>query len=402
MNKVAQFLIAIVVVGAGVGIAAVLVATAPETKKAPASIEATLVNVIRAEAVDQAVEIAGQGTIVAARSVQLKSEVPGRIVWVSPNLVTGGRVKASELLFKIEDRDYELEVDQRRADVQRAQFELAEEQGRRRVAEKEWKLLGTDAPSTAEGKALALREPQLKAKLAALASAKSGLAMARLKVERTRTVAPFNAFVRREDVDVGQLVERQTDLGALIGTDEFWVEVNVPVADLEWVIKPDAEGEDGAKARVQQALKDGKRIEREGRVIRLAGELDPRGRMARLIVSVKDPMDPPPGQLPLLLGAYVEVMISGATLEQVVVLPRRALRPSDQLWIMNETDQLEIRTAKVAYRGRDRVYVSEGVAPGERVVLSRLATPVAKMPLRTPDGATPEINAAADRPLVTE
>ena len=385
MNKVLRILLPIVVLAAGIALAVVFVKTAPKAPKAEAKVEATLVEAVTVERIDQQVAVTGLGSVVDARKVTLKAEVPGKVVWVSPNLAKGGRVQKADLLFKIDDRDYVLAVQQQTSVLKRARFELAEEKGRGRVAEREWKLLGKSAPTTPEGQALALRKPQLESAMASLASAESGLAMAKLNVERTKVRAPLNAFVQSENVEVGQVVDKAGTLGTLIGTDEFWIEASVPVSELRWVRAPDRRGRGGSEVLVVQKLSDGQRLERQGQVIRLAGDLDPKGRMARLIVSVKNPMDAPEGQLPLLLGAYVEVEILGRTLKDVVALPRRAIHAGDEIWLIDTNDKLEIRTVKVAFRGEDQVYVKDGLTTGDRVVISRITTPVKGMALRVLD-----------------
>ena len=390
MNKVIRALLPVLVVAAGAAVAMAFIKTAPKTPKAPAKVEATLVEVIEAEQRSESVDVEGQGSVVAARSVVVKAEVAGRVVWLSPNFVPGGRLKANDLLFKIDDRDYALAVEQQSSNLQRARFELAQEKGRVRVAEKEWKLLGESASTTPEGTALALREPQLKSVQAALASAESSLAIAKLNVQRTKVRAPFNAFVKDESLEVGQLVDRQGVLGTIVGTDEFWVEVSLPVSDLRWVQQPDSRGRGGSAATIIQTLPDGTTMTRPGRLVRLAGDLDPKGRMARLIVSVSNPMDTKSGELPLLLGAYVQVGIHGKTIDNVVVLPRRAVHTDDQVWVMGNDDKLEIRTAKIVFRGQEQVYVNGGIEAGERVITSRIATPVAGMALRLPGAAQPE------------
>ena len=394
MKRALLTLLPVVVLLAGIATAVAFIKTAPKTQKKAAKAEITLVDVVVAERSRRSVDVDGMGTVVAARAVAIKSEVAGRVMWVSPNLVPGGRLKQNDLLFRIDDRDYKLAVEQQSSQVQRARFELAQEQGRVRVADREWKLLGDSAPTTPEGESLARRVPQLKSAQASLSSAESGLSLAKLNVKRTKVRAPFNAFVQSEQVEVGQLVDRQANLGNLVGTDEFWVQVSLPVSDLRWVSQPDGRGRGGSKATVVQTLTGGEVIEREGRVMRLVGDLDPKGRMARLVVAVKNPMDGPEGQLPLLLGAYVQVRIHGKKLDQVVVLPRRAVHAGDEVWVMTEDDTLGLKKANVIVRGPNEVYVKGGVETGDRIVVSRLITPVEGMPLRLPN-AEEERTAAA-------
>ena len=86
-----------------------------------------------------------------------------------------------------------------------------------------------------EQRALAQREPQLEASRLALKAAQSALKKAQLDLTRTTLRAPFNAMVVSENVDTGQLISPQTSVARLVGTDEYHVQVSVPVASLRTV-----------------------------------------------------------------------------------------------------------------------------------------------------------------------
>jgi len=114
--------------------------------------------------------------------------------------------------------------------------------------------------------------------------------------------------------------------------------------------------------------------------------------MARVLVSVPDPLgleDASGKTPPLLIGSYVRIEIEGTVLENVIALDRDHLRDGNRVWIMNGRDELEIRRVEVAYRGRERVLVADGLKAGEKVVTTDLTAPVAGMPLRTETAETP-------------
>ena len=67
----------------------------------------------------------------------------------------------------------------------------------------------------------------------------------------------------------------------LVGTDNFRVRVSLPVDRLGWIKFPDNKGEGGAEATVVQQSSLGKIVEKQGRVVRVLGDLETAGRMAR-------------------------------------------------------------------------------------------------------------------------
>jgi multidrug efflux pump subunit AcrA (membrane-fusion protein) len=123
-------------------------------------------------------------------------------------------------------------------------------------------------------------------------------------------------------------------------------------------------------------------------VRRLAPGLERSGRMARVIAEVHDPLartDENHGKPKLLLDSFVRATIEGRLLDDVIVLPRIAVRDGGRVWVMTPEDTLDIRTVETVWEQQDVVVVSDGLRAGEQVVVSDLATPVDGMALRTQD-----------------
>jgi RND family efflux transporter MFP subunit len=339
------------------------------------------------------VAVRAQGTVTAAQQVQVRPEVAGRIVDLSTSLVPGGRFTAGETIATIDERDYRVQLVAQQEAVARARLALRREQARQAVAEEEWELLEASLPADQSNRDLALRIPQIEQAEAAIAAAEGALAKAELDRVRCTIDAPFNAVVTREQVDIGQLVNPQTEIATMVGTDAYWVQVSLPVAHLEWIELPGRNGRHGSPATVFHHA-GAVEIRREGRVERLLGDVDPAGRMARLLIVIEDPLNlqrrPQGSDLPLLIGSYVTVEIRGRTINNVVVIPRRALREHhvegtigtrEGLWIMDDDDRLSSRQAEVIWRTEETVIVSNGFVDGERLVTSNIATPIEGMKL---------------------
>ena len=369
-----------------------LIASRPEAPQVARPERVELVTVSEARAVSDRVVVHAVGRVKAARETMIAPEVSGRVVEVHPQLVVGGRLDAGSVAFRVDPQDFELVERQQAAAVTRARVELQLESGRRSVAESEWQLLSGDVATTEDGKALALRKPQLELARANLQAAQSAHAQARLRLDKTAVVVPFNATVRSESVEEGLLAGPQGQLAHLIGTDAFWIEAAVPIDKLAWIDVPAVHGfagARGARVRVVQAIGDGPPVVREGHVVRLVNELDPLGVQARVVVEVLDPLrlaaDAEPG-MPLLLNAFVTLEIEGRPVAGAVEVPRVALRDGNRVWVLGAEGRLEVRAADIVWRDDEHVLVRSGVAVGDRVITSRLATPVAGMKLRVAEG----------------
>ena len=84
--------------------------------------------------------------------------------------------------------------------------------------------------------------------------------------------------------------------------------------------------------------------------------------------------------------------VGAQPIDNAIRLPRVALRNGRSVYVMNDQDQLEIRDVRIAWTEPDAVLVTGGLEANERVVTSRIPTPVPNMLLRTletvPEGST--------------
>jgi RND family efflux transporter MFP subunit len=314
--------------------------------------------------------------------VTLRPQVAGQIVELSDDVVPGCIVQAGQKLMAIDRRDYEIAVQQRHSSVALAEKDLKVEQGNQAVAKQEYELLGEVIAD--EDRELVLREPQLASAEAALESAQAALNKAQLDLARCEISAPFNAVVQDKHVDLGATVTNTSQLVTLIGTDEAWIEVMVPAHKLRWLYIPQTNGDRGSSVTIRcSAWRDDQ--SRTGRVIRLFGELETEGRMAQLLVSVDDPFCQKPenrNQPQLLVGSYVSAEIKGRTIDSVFPIKWSYLRDNSTVWIMNDKNELQIRDVQTVFRGPEYVYIRDGLAEGEKLVVTDISAPVADMPLR--------------------
>jgi RND family efflux transporter MFP subunit len=316
---------------------------------------------------DHQVQIAATGTVQARQETEIVPQVSGMVTELGPNLMAGGFVRAGELLFAVEPVDFQLAVDRARANLTKAELELETVRAQADIARTEWRQLHPDE----EPSPLVVYLPQLKTAEAALASARAGLQQAQLDLQRTRVTAPFNGFVRSESVDLGQYLRSGNKVATLVGTDAVEVILPLPLADLALLEVPRGSGQPGSRASLSMPAATGQSW--SGRIDRALGEVDPQGRMARVAVLVADPYGLKQNHgktLPLAVGSFVDATLQGSVLEQVVELPRRALREENTVWIMDGENKLRILPVEVLRLERETALISRGLAGGEQVVVS--------------------------------
>lgn len=365
-----------------------LYAHKPQTKKIKPERPVPVVKAISVQPGTEAVVFEAAGLVIPAREVELQTEVEGRVLEQNAELVPGGIVARGEMLVQIDPLDYRLQVREREADLQTARYELEVEEGRQIIAREEWSILEQELSGEKISRHLALREPHLRNSHARLEAAKSRLEAAELAEKRTTIRAPFNGLVLRESVEKGQFVGRQTVIAALVSTDQFWVQTTVPLSLLDRLQFPDGMGGKGSTAHiVLDKGYGGEPTLREGTLFKLLPDLDPKSRMARLLIEIPDPFNLDEEKQEnrggkILLGSYVKVLINAGELPDVYVVPRAALREGDLLWLITADGRLDIRPVKVMWRRIDEVLVTAEEALDQPIVVSRLVSPIAGMRIR--------------------
>lgn len=390
----------IAVVVLGVLIAFWLTTSGSPPQQAQKQARGLLVETVVAERREHRLDVHAQGTVVPARQVQVQPQVSGKVVSVHPQLVPGGLIREGQQLFRIDPADYELAVEQSQTQLEEARSQLDLELGRQDVAESEWQLFEEQFNVPGQRSELALREPQLEAARAQVQRAEAALKQARLQLQRSSVEAPFHSLVVEEAVDEGQLVQPQQVVARLVGAEEFWVRVYVPPDKIAVIDIPGVNARTGSPASVLLDLGEIEQRRYQGQVRRLEGSLDARSRMAQLIVSVEDPLgqlttgrEPASPEFPLLLDAYVDVVIQGDQAVSAIAVPREAVHEGNRVYLYDD-GELSIRTLKVIWEREEEILAGGGLEEGARIITTGIPSPVEGLALRLAQEAETEITAA--------
>ena len=327
--------------------------------------------VVTAFAETRSVELSvtSQGEVKPRTEINLAAQVGGRIDWLAPGFLEGGRFKRGDILIRLESVEYDLRVTQSEANVAQAQTVLTREISESDIAKRDWEDLG-------EGKAsaLTLREPQMAEARARLAAAQAVLGEAKLQQSRTVLYAKFAGRVRERSVSLGDTITPGQKLGRIYGVGI--AEVKLPFTDSDMARLGLGIGFIATKSTpgpevILSAVVAGEPHNWQGRITRVSASYDPATRVLFGYAQVDDPYGKgADAGVPLASGLFVKAHIAGRSVENSIIVPRSALRGTDTVYIANDNKTLSMRTVKVASSSREMAVISAGLESGERVITS--------------------------------
>tara|TARA_B100001769_G_scaffold26447_1_gene17420 strand:- start:290 stop:1468 length:1179 start_codon:yes stop_codon:yes gene_type:complete len=316
---------------------------------------------------DITLKILTNGEVKPLNEINLISQVSGQIVEAANEFVDGGIIKAGSPLVWIDDRDYKLAVISAESRVAQASKLLEREIAESELAKNDWEELGIG-----EASPLTLRIPQLKEAEAAEKAALADLEKAKLNLERTVVKLPFQGIIRQKKTGVGQFVGTGSILATAFSTEEVLIALPLTDTELSYLGLPLAYEEEtvfsGPKVNFY-SLVSNKNSEWTGRIVRTAGSIDPLTRLVYVYAEVINPYQQSP---PLAIGMFVDAVIEGKTIKDGFLIPNSAINNNSKIYIINKSDNLEIREIEVLGTENDNVIIKGEISEGERVVVSPL------------------------------
>jgi len=331
---------------------------------------ALLVDVLQLETLSAQLAVNSQGTVLPRTQTSLGAEISGTVVEISPKFIPGGVFRAGEVLLRIDATDYEVAVLQADALVKQRRIEF---DGAAKLRQQGYRA-----------------EAEYASAAAALASAEAELVRAQRNLERTEIRLPYEGMVLSKDTDLGQFVSPGTRLGVAFATD--YAEVRLPLTDqdLAFVDLPEATeiAETGAwdgPPVTLSATRMGKPAEWQARIVRSEGVVDEKSRVTYAVARIDDPYRLHEAGIPLPVGTFVTAEIAGRMMDEVIRVPRSALRSASQLLIVDEDNRIRIRDVDVVRADARYAYIGDGAEAGERIAVSAIETPLNGMYVRTTD-----------------
>ena len=253
----------------------------------------------------------------ANRRVEIRSRVAGTLV--KQEYLPGQAVKQGQLLQEIDRRPFEAALASAQAQLEQAQAKLGDAE---LAVQRKTALVAADAAAQKE---LDDARSGLKGAAAQVEIAQAGVDKAKLDLEYTRLVAPFDGKVGKNEKDPGALVDggQNSLLCTVQETDPILVSFRVSENDLLRWRAGVRSGELSVPAvdelRVAVETADGARHPEEGRIYFRAVSVDPASGTGEVQARIANKGDK------LLPGQFVTAVLLGMTRPDCLTVPQRAV-----------------------------------------------------------------------------
>jgi RND family efflux transporter MFP subunit len=307
-----KWLTPLLLIAVSIVIAMIMVANRSENTRVEAPDRTVLIDVAEVQLQNLRIPIQAQGTVSPHRETAIVAEVGGKVIEVSPTFYAGGYVAKGDVLLRIDDVEHQANFNRAEAAVATAQSNLAQEQGRADVAEKEFKTFPKKHRSDA-ARQLYLRKPQLKQAQAQLLSAQADLRKAQHDIDRTVIRAPYDSLIKEKQSDLGLYLSPGTPIARIFAIDFAEVRLAIPQSKLSYLDLPEVSqtGEHNS-AKVDLYTTVAGQPEHWSAILhRTEGVYDERSRVLFTVARIDDPYlikrpaDEPSQAPPLRMGTFV-------------------------------------------------------------------------------------------------
>lgn len=321
------------------------------------------------------------GRIEAVRVAEVRARVAGIVL--TRNFQEGADVKQGQVLFRIDPAPLQATLSRAQGELARAEATLSDAQA---VVKRYTPLVAIEAVSQQDFDAA---QTAMKTAQAARQSAQAEVETARLNLTYATVTAPISGRIGRAMVTEGALVGQNeaTPLAIIQQIDTVYADFRQPVADAQQlrasVAAAQKTGGNPKDTQPRITLSaDGVEQKREGQL--LFSDISVDRNTGQVLLR---------GQFPnadgmLLPGMYVRVTAEQGMDLQAILVPQRAVQRSAdgsaQVVVVGADDVAQARPVRTGSMHGAQWRITEGLQPGDRVVVGGNASPGAKVQVTEP------------------
>ncbi|MEL4427188.1 MULTISPECIES: efflux RND transporter periplasmic adaptor subunit [Shewanella] len=339
-----------------------------ETEKATSNQAAPAmeVSVLEVKSAPQALQVQLPGRSIAFLEAEVRPQVNGIIL--KRSFTEGGDVKQGESLYQIDPSTYKASLQSAKADLARAEAALASAKA---TQARYQELVKTKYISKEEyDKA----DASYKEALAAVEVAKAAINTATINVNYTEVQAPISGRIGKSSVTAGALVtaNQAQPLATIQQLDPINVDIvqsSTQMLRLKSMLKA-GKLQASDDAEVTLLLEDGSTYDHKGRLQFAEVSVDQSTGSVTLRAEFPNP------EHTLLPGMYVRAILNTGVDPQAILVPQKAITRSPKgeavAMLVNGENKVEARVIKTADVINHQWRVTEGLKPGDKLIVEGL------------------------------
>jgi RND family efflux transporter MFP subunit len=306
------------------------------------------------------------GRTEASFSVDIRARVTGYLDRL--HFKDGVDVNQGDLLFTIDARTYQADLDKADAQVEQTKAHL---QRIKNDYQRGTVLLQKKVITQQEADLTIYDRAETEA---ALAAANAARETAALNVGFTRVAAPISGRISRRNIDPGNLIKADdTVLTSIVALDPLYAYFDIDERTMLRLRRLEAEGKikttSGSNLAVQVGLADEEGFSLAGSIDFTDNRVDPNTGTLRVRAVIANP------RKVLAPGLFIRLRLPIGNPRPATLVPEEAIS-SDQgqrfLYVVNENDEAVYRRVKCGPLEDGLRVIESGLAPGERVVVNGL------------------------------
>ncbi len=355
LSKIFSFrtLLFLIVLGLSLFIYKYLVSTKPEAKKVKIEEKTFYVKVMQAKRNNYVPKSDEFGRIVSTRQGDLRFGVPGRVIYISDNFKNGSYVKNGQVLAKLDQKRYLLEVEKLKSDTREllTQLEIRQRQVKRFKSMLSRKVISQN---------------QYDNELILLSKNQSDYVRSKILLEKAEedlsyTVlrSKFNGVLYDIKINKGQFLLSNDKIANIFSVDDLEVEFAVPSK-----IYSNAQNLIGKDIDVVWEASDTSLKTTKGKIIRTGGKIIEEEGGGKIIAKIDNK------NLSIPLGAFVRVSYPLDEFLNVLKIPETAIY-GNKVYIVENRIARE-RTIDIKYKGNGYVIIDGNLSDDDQIIITKI------------------------------
>ena len=304
------------------------------------------------------------GTLNGSENADVRARVTGYLE--KRAYQEGGFVKKGDLLFEIDARPFVAALDQAQGQLQQAQATMI---GAELDAKRAKELYQNKVISDQE---YTNKTQDYQTKAAAVTAAQAGVEQAQLNLDYTKIISPLDGIAGQAQAQIGDLVGTGSNTVLTTVSQVDPMRCYFPISEQTYweyadqlkaaMLVPEA----ARREPVQLIFPDGSVYSHKGKFAFVDRQVDPKTGTIQVAVNFPNP------ELTLRPGQYVTARAELKTIPNALLIPQEALselQGGDQVAVVSSDGKAEIRAVKVGPVFGRLIVITDGLKPGEKVIV---------------------------------